>query len=96
MTWPVRVPGPDRLAHNPELAAIEILEAAMALTTNALIAQNGELGFEDLMAADPPASALLADAIVNHIEGLQNAINRYRDYLQAAEAHRSMLPTPDF
>lgn len=96
MTWPLKVPGPDQLAETPELAALEMLDAALLVATNALIAQNGDLGFADLMAERPSASALLADAIVNHIDGLQHAINRYRDQLLAAQALRSMLPEPDF
>jgi len=94
---PRRLLGPEKLAEAPELATLELLEVALALATNALLAENGELGCDDFiaeLAAAPAIHACLADAILNHINALQRAIDRYRDYTDAVPT--PTLPNPDF
>jgi hypothetical protein len=99
VSWPLRIPTPDQLAEAPELAAIELLDAALELTSNALLAENGELAFDDfaLETASPPAiEAYLADAIINQVEALKHALHRYRDYVHAAPARHARLAQTDF
>lgn len=77
-------PGPDDLAEAPELAALHILDVALVATTNALFAANVELQSDDFacqLAAHPAVAACLADAVITHVDSLQLALARYRDYL---------------
>lgn len=90
-----RLPGPDLLAEAPELGAIALLELALEVAGNALIAVNGELASDDLLhhlAQHPSVHACLADAVLRHIHGLQLALVRYRDYATIAVEAMSQVP----
>ena len=47
---------------------------------------------------DPQAlQAALADAILNHLDGLKLSLRRYRDYVTAADEHRlALISSRDF
>jgi hypothetical protein len=84
MRGPALIPGPDALAEAPELAALHVLDVALAAASNALIAANVELQSDDFvreLAAHPAIEACLADTIIAHADSLQVALARYRDYL---------------
>ena len=85
------LPSTLQLVDAPELAAIHVLETALAIADRALIAAYPEL--EDGLYLERPASlsteAWLADAIAVHISGLETAPFRYRIQLRA----RGLLST---
>jgi hypothetical protein len=85
------LPSTLQLIDAPELAALHVLEAALAITERALIAAYPEL--EDGLYLERPArlstEAWLADAIAVHISGLETALFRYRIQLRA----RGLLST---
>jgi hypothetical protein len=74
---------PDVLASSPELAALDILDAALTATSYALMAANPELESAEwlLEAPDPAVTACLSDAVLINIIALQAALDRYRTYL---------------
>ncbi len=85
MSAPVPLPPPwpseleALLGQAPELAALWTLEAALRASQAALHAVHSELREEDFALAphSPSAQACLADALLNHMEGLQVALKRY-------------------
>lgn len=84
MSWPPLVPGPDELTEAPELAALHVLDVALVVASNALIAGNVELQSDDFireLAGGASVEACLADAVIAHVDSLQLALARYRDYL---------------
>lgn len=87
------LPSPLQLADAPELAALHVLEAALATLECALIAAYPEL--EDGLCLSRPCplstEAWLADAIIVHITGLQTALFHYRFQLRA----RGVLHPPN-
>ena len=89
---------PLELAEFPELAVIEIVDGALAVTANALFAAHPELGSDDFTRELPDASvaACLADAVITNLTALQTAIERYRLYVLNSEARRRCAPPPDF
>lgn len=92
MSWPPLVPGVDDLADAPELAALHLLDVALVVASNALVAQNLELQTDDFMreaVAHRAVEPCLADATLTHIEALQAAIARYRSCLR----ERQRAPT---
>lgn len=92
------LPTPLELAEFPELAMMEILDGALALTANALFAAHPELGSDDFARELPDASvaACLADAVLNNLTALRTAIGRYRAYVLNSETRRRCAPPPDF
>lgn len=88
------LPCPVQLADAPELAALHVLEAALAVTERALLAAYPEL--EDALCLERPArlsaEACLADAVIVHVTGLETALFRYRLQLRA----RGLLSPPSF
>jgi hypothetical protein len=98
VSWPGRIPGPEELAEHPELAALEGLELALSLANHALIAANGELASEDFirdMAMTPAVAPCLAYGVLIHIDGLRDALRRYREYIHLADERRRALQ-PDY
>ena len=91
---------PDLLTQWPELAIIDALDALLALVHPALIAATGEMASDDFVRElqDPAAlQAALADAILNHLDGLKLSLRRYRDYVTAADEHRlALISSRDF
>ena len=79
------LPSTLQLVDAPELAALHVLEAALAIAERALIAAYPEL--EEGLYLERPArlstEACLADAIAVHISGLETALFRYRTQLRA-------------
>ena len=100
MSWPPLIPAPDQLAETPELAALHILDVALVATSNALIAANLELQSDDSvreLATHPAVEACLADAVIAHVDALQLALARYRDYLHHRARGRCVsLASPAF
>jgi len=93
MSWPALVPGPDELVEAPELAALHLLDVALVAASNALVAANLELQSDDFvreLATGPVIEACLADAVLAHVDSLQLALARYRDYLH--QRRRLALP----
>ena len=82
-------PGPHTLCEAPELAALALLDAALAVSSNALLAVHGELQSGDFPDhGSPGIQAFAADALVLHISGLQSALGRYRAALRQVDACR--------
>lgn len=88
------LPSTLQLVDAPELAALHVLETALAITERALLAAYPEL--EEGLYLERPArlatEAWLADAIIVHVSGLENALFRYRIQLRA----RGLLSRPNF
>jgi hypothetical protein len=94
MSWLPLVPGVDDLTDAPELAALHLLDTALLVASNALVAQNLELQTDDFVrevAAHRAVEACLADATLTHIEALQAAIAKYRACLR--ERQRALTCT---
>ena len=90
--------GADVVAQWPELAVLEVLAATVAATRTALIAATGELASDDFvneLAGAPMVQACLADALLNHFDGLESALDRYRQFI-AASQRRSSTGSSDF
>lgn len=88
------LPSPLQLVDAPELAALHVLEAALATTERVLLAAYPELE-EGLCLSRPSplsAEAWLADAIIVHVTGLETALFHYRFQLRA----RGLLHPPNF
>ena len=88
------VPGPDLLVDSPEFAALAILDTALRVSTHALIAANTELMSDDFirdLVAAPAVQACLAQALIEHIAGLQRALGRYRDCLAHSRSRHHVL-----
>ena len=99
MSWPGRIPTPEELVEHPELASLEALELALSLANYALIAANAELASDDFirdMAATPAIAPCLAYGILVQVDGLQDAVHRYREYIEAAQSRRWLAERPEF
>lgn len=79
------LPSTLQLVDAPELAALHVLQTALAIAERALIAAYPEL--EEALYLERPArlttEACLADAITVHISALETALFRYRLQLRA-------------
>jgi len=77
-----RPPMPDQLAEFPELAALEILDAALGVAVSVLQAAHPLVGTADFANAPPGpvAMACLADSITVQADALQTMLAHYRDY----------------
>lgn len=73
----IRWPSTHDLAVEPELAALTLVEAAIAIAVQALIARNPEMLFEGHF-TDKPPRAMLAHLIVIRYRELSEAIDEYR------------------
>ena len=83
---PVELPTPPELAHDPELAALALLEASMHVAAYAIIAENMELcAQEDENHIDEKTSLslLTAKELLEKIEILENVLERYRKHRTA-------------
>ena len=92
------IPTPEALACSPELAAIGILDAALAIAAQALVAANPELECDDwvLEVPEPAVQACLADAASTTPCTLQTAIDRYRRYVVDNHQLRRASGNPAF
>ena len=92
----IPTPGPHTLCEAPELAALAVLDAALAVASNALLAVHGALQSGDFPnPGSPGLQAFAADALILHINGLQTALGRYCAALRQVDACR-MIANPDF
>lgn len=74
-------PMPHQLAEFPELAVLELLDTALGVALNVLLAVHPEVASADF-ASEPPgptALACLADSITTQADALQIMLARYRD-----------------
>jgi hypothetical protein len=72
-------PRADDLAFEPELASLALLEAAVAVTLQALLAKNPELRRESDEGRRPPPQVFAARALIAVFRELHDAMQRYRD-----------------
>jgi len=85
-------PMPHQLAEFPELAVLELLDAALGVALNALLAVHPQVASADF-ASEPPgptALACLADSIAIQADALQAMLARYRDYAAHQEDFRNI------
>jgi hypothetical protein len=88
------LPDPQALDEAPELAALAVLDTALAVASNALFAAHRELQFGHFAELDSPGlQAFAADALLLHIHALQSALTRYFAALRQVDASRP-LPHP--
>ena len=88
---------PDLLTQWPELAVLEVLATLLTVVRPALVAATGELASDDFLREPPgPATlqACLADAVLNHLDGLDTALARYRDFVAAADERLPASTSP--
>jgi hypothetical protein len=74
---------PDDFAEAPELACIDILGHAAQVARVALFAANPELRMGDFICSvldSRSLQACAADAVVTHLDALETALGRYRDF----------------
>jgi len=81
MTMRASWPRTEDLAFEPELAPLALLDAALAITVQALIASNPELLIHEDIPTKPPR------AIVAH-----NIVVLYRELSDALDAYRALIP----
>lgn len=81
------LPSTTQLVDAPELAALHVLEVALATAERALTAAHPDL--DDLVSPTqwPETAEWLADAILVHITALETALHRYRTHLRARGHH---------
>ena len=72
---------PHQLAEHPQLAALELLDAALRVALNALLAVHPEVASVDFASAPPGPTdlACLADSIATQTHALRTMLTRYRD-----------------
>lgn len=91
-----RPPMPEQLAEFPELAALEILDAALGIAVSALRVAHPLVGTADFanVPPGPAAMACLADSIAVQADALQTMLAHYRDYAahlgEFSEIHRGL------
>ena len=84
-------PGPHALCEAPELAALCLLDAALAVASDSLLAVHGEVLTADFPDQGCPGlQAFAADALLLHISTLQTALGRYRAALRQVDASRPL------
>jgi hypothetical protein len=77
-------PRTEDLAFEPELAPLALLDAALAVTVQALIARNPELLVQDPTHRAPPLAV-----------AARNIVVLYRDLHDALDEYRALLPPPE-
>jgi hypothetical protein len=82
MSNPLRLPYPraEDLAFDPELAPLALLEAALAIAVQALIARNPEMLSECAHLRDAPQAAAALNIVVLYGE-MHDALDEYRELL---------------
>ena len=87
----ISTPTPHALCQAPELAALALLDTALAVASNALLAVHGELLSGDFPEQGCPGlQAFVADALVLQIQGLQTTLGRYCAALRQIDSCRSI------
>lgn len=74
----------DLLYRAPEVAILAVLEAAIEATAHALVAAHDDIGALDSLRApaEPSVEAVLAEAVIEHLGALREAVERYRTALE--------------
>ena len=83
-TWPQDALHPRLLAQAPELAALALLDVALAISVRALLAEHPTLEFDEPL--PEPLSLRRARRLLAAIYPLQRAAHRYRAAVLAAAA----------
>lgn len=85
-----RPSNPVVLARAPEMAMVDLLDSALAITSHALFAANPELESSEFLLElpQPSVQACLADALLTHITAVEAAIRSYRTYVVEHYEHR--------
>jgi len=86
------------LARSPEMAIVDLLDSAIAITTHALFVANPELESAEFLLELPQPSiqACLADAVLTQLRALEAALHSYRTYVVEHEQHLAGDITGDF
>ncbi len=77
------LPSTTQLVDAPELAALHLLEVALATAERALNAAHPDLDELTSTTQWPETAEWLADAVLVHITALDTAVHRYRTHLRA-------------
>jgi hypothetical protein len=77
------LPSTTQLVDAPELAALHVLEVALATAERALTAAHPDLDELASPTQWPETAEWLADAVLVHITALETAVHRYRTHLRA-------------
>jgi hypothetical protein len=85
-------PCADDLAFEPELASLALLDAAVAITIQALIARNPELLLEGDEGHRPPPQVLAARGLIAVFRELHDAMQLYRDLRTAPTEPSDDIP----
>jgi hypothetical protein len=85
-------PRADDLAFEPELASLALLDAAIAVTIQALIAQNPELLHERDEGHHPPPQVFAARGLIAVFRELHAAMQLYRDLRPAPPEPSDDIP----
>jgi hypothetical protein len=85
-TWPQDALHPRRLAQAPELAALALLDVALAISVRALLAEHPTLELEEPGLEPEPASLRRARRLLAAVRPLERATQRYRAAVLAALA----------
>ena len=83
---PWRGAGANDIAVDPELAAIALLDAALVLTVEALLAFVPELAQQARTWSDVPPVVLAAAQILVHARHLRDLVHDYRRQLDCLQA----------
>lgn len=88
------LPRPEDLHSAPERAALALLDAALAIATAALLAQNPDVATlgDPQYGRDPPLTTLLAARLVARSDALHHLLARYLDVLLDLDRHNDELP----
>ncbi len=91
------IPTSEQLLAAPELAVLHALEAALAVSTRALLAAHPEIEEEDLAGSAPLVLApagWIAESALRLIDALEQSIQRYRTEVTRAHARGRVDPYP--
>jgi hypothetical protein len=84
---------PEQLDWAPELAILQALEVTLDIARVALFSANPQLQSDFIVDVPEPAvQVCLADAVILHLDGLRGALERYRLYLETADARARCTP----
>lgn len=83
------VPSPHQLADDPELAVLAVLDIALAMATNALLAAHPLLCAADEDRTDD-GPAWVAEGLLAQARGLTDTLEIYRHALRVVEQRRNI------
>ncbi len=91
MTW-WDYPTPDRLDRHPELAALAVLESAVHVGTNAVLAEHPEIWLEDEHGPLESCVPKEVHRFLDHARHLRKAIAHYHALLDRLDAEERARP----